>query len=176
MLPEAVEWIVAITSIIANCAIFGVVINFFKNLIRKKNFQLTGFYLNEPSHLVGTGKYHSRIALSFFNKTNKTFYILSAKIFVNEKSFPIFLKRETTQFVMLGNERIDPKAPYVIDGYLIFNYGQEFAETIILELETSANSKFTYMLNTKKLIELSHHKKKQKGKHRKSNRKKDTSY
>lgn len=161
-LPIWAEWIVAITTILANIVaittLLGAIVLYLKNQVRKEKLPLIEARFVQSAHINGWDKANERIAkLIFFNHTNKAFYI--SECFVEHGNFktplPIFskeIKGNDRNYETKLNTPIMPNAPAVIDGVFLMQRELTFPRDAVLLVILTNGKSFRYELNKCHLV------------------------
>lgn len=161
-LPIWAEWIVAITTILANIVaittLLGAIVLYLKNRVRKEKLPLIEARFVQSKHIEGLDKIDERTAqLFFYNETNRVFYI--SECFVEHENFktplPIFSKEingNDRNYETKLNTPIMPNAPAVINGVFLASRDFTFPRDAMLLVILTNGKSFRYELNKCHLV------------------------
>lgn len=162
MLPDWVEWIIGITTIIANAiAIFtllSAIIIFCKNIRSKRKLILIETRIGQIQQVKGiNGLYEREVYICLHNLTNKQFYIADCFIEYEgmKKALPILDKEEKKGNKYYDNRlnvNVMPNAPCVINGFIWVEKNFIFPKSATLLLEFTNGKPYRYELNKSRLI------------------------
>lgn len=141
---EVVEIIANIATCITSCTLICAVINYFRNLPRKRKFPLK-VEIKKRQLANGNNFFTMDIDLKIINKTNRRDYIYSCEFVFNNKTYPIYLliNNQRNTINRLENIKIEPNQPLILNGFLRVDYNFEIPEeySIIVKLQ---NKTFVY--------------------------------
>lgn len=156
-MPLWVEWIIGITTIIANGMVIGGIAVYLNNVPRKTKFSFADIQLGEPEKQDDNGYVKQKIRICFYNKTNTLFYINRFDIYDYEKkneNYSSIYINENGQNNPILDLCVQPNAPCHVDGYLILDYNRLLPERITLVGYTNKGRALPYNIHTGALVEL----------------------
>lgn len=141
---EIVEIIANIATCITSCTLICAVINYFRNLPRKRKFPLK-VEIKKRQLVTGNNFFTMDIDLKIINKTNRRDYIYSCEFVFNNNTYPIYqlINNQRNTINRLENIQIEPNQPLILNGFLRVDYNFEIPKeySIIVKLQ---NKTFVY--------------------------------
>lgn len=165
-MPIWFEWILSITSLIANVMVISGIAVYLNNRPAKRKFLLTNIAIDDPEPCTGNEILSKqKIKIWFYNKTNSQFYINRINIydigaiehlrnFKHEDELKDIHNYSSVYYSEDGHNNptinvcVNPCSPCVIDGYLLLDEGEQLPEQITLVVVTATKKIFKYDIHT----------------------------